>query len=403
MTDDHRRAAHGQAAYAVRLETGPTGAAAVVDGLDATDVAVVVDVLSFTTTLGLAVERGVEVHPFAWRDERAEAYAREHDAVLAVGRFEAAAFGTRVPTLSPAAMLRGDGLDGVQRLVLPSPNGSTVSALLADAGVGVVGACLRNAAAVAAALAPALLRGSRLAVVASGERWPDGSLRPAAEDVWGAGALLAALVDHGVVGLSPEAELAVAAWLAVAGDPVAALRACAGGRELAAVGFGEDVDVAAAVDVSDAVPVLLDGAFRASRSWGWTAGGGGPDRAFDPTAAWRSPPSLSSLHEGRTGPTEVRVMVDDHSGAWCWTDAGPLTEQELDGDDAPPVPPGLRARLRAWTEEHEEHLGAAPAPGWPADHDRRGRAMAAELQEALGAGFQVRYVPGWVLEEGRGR
>ncbi len=280
MTDDDprvvgRRAAHGQAAYAVRLETGPTGAVAVVAGLCGDDVAVVVDVLSFTTTLTLAVERGVEVHPFAWRDERAEGYARERDAVLAVGRLEAAASSSVVeeraqrasrdrPTLSPAAMLRGDGLAGVRRLVLPSPNGSTISALLADAGVGVVGACLRNAPAVADALAPALLRGSTLAVVASGERWADGSLRPAAEDVWGAGALLAALLERGVTGLSPEAALAVAAWRAVAPDPVAALNACAGGRELAAGGFGEDVDMAAEVGVTDVVPVLLGGAFRAA-------------------------------------------------------------------------------------------------------------------------------------------
>ena len=127
-----------------------------------------------------------------------------------------------------------------------------------------MGACLRNATAVADALAPALLRGAALAVVASGERWPDGSLRPAAEDVWGAGALLSALVGRGVTGLSPEAGLALAAWRAVAADPVAALRGCAGGRELAAAGFADDVEVAAAVDVSAAVPVLRDGAFRAA-------------------------------------------------------------------------------------------------------------------------------------------
>jgi len=255
-----RAAAHGQSSYAVRLEVGPTGAAAVTAGLGRDDVAVVVDVLSFTTTLGVAVERGIEVRPCRWRDQRAAAYAVEHDAVLAVGRFEAASVGVRLPTLSPAAMLRGDGVEGVERLVLPSPNGSSICALLAD---GVVAASLRNATAAADALAPALRQGSVLAVVASGERWPDGSLRPAAEDVWGAGALLAALLERGVTGLSPEAELAVASWRAVAGDPVVALHACAGGRELAAAGFGADVDVAAEVDASTVVPVLVGGVFVA--------------------------------------------------------------------------------------------------------------------------------------------
>ena len=45
-----------------------------------------VDVLSFTTTLTVAVERGMTVLPFAWKDARAAEYAAERDAVLAVGR-----------------------------------------------------------------------------------------------------------------------------------------------------------------------------------------------------------------------------------------------------------------------------------------------------------------------------
>ncbi|MDQ4052408.1 MAG: 2-phosphosulfolactate phosphatase, partial [Actinomycetota bacterium] len=79
---------HGQAAYAVRFEWGPTGAAAI--GASA-DIAVVVDVLSFTTTLTVAVERGMIVYPYPWQDARAEQYAAERDAVLAVGRLEARA------------------------------------------------------------------------------------------------------------------------------------------------------------------------------------------------------------------------------------------------------------------------------------------------------------------------
>lgn len=247
------QAAHTQAAYAVRFEWGPTGAAAT-----AADVAVVVDVLSFTTTLTVAAERGIEVLPFRWRDERAAAYAEEQGATLAVGRFEARdAIGAAQVTLSPASILAADGLE---RLVLPSPNGSAISFGLADSGAVVVGASLRNRQAVAAYLAPRLA-GRTLAVIASGERWPDGSLRPCVEDLWGAGAVLAALVDLGIDGLSPEAQVAEAAYRSVVPDLADQLAACAGGRELADAGFATDVEVAAQLDVSRAVPLLTNGIY----------------------------------------------------------------------------------------------------------------------------------------------
>ena len=53
---------HDQSASRIRMEWGPTGAEAV-----PADYAVVVDVLSFTTTLSVAIERGIEVFPFRWR------------------------------------------------------------------------------------------------------------------------------------------------------------------------------------------------------------------------------------------------------------------------------------------------------------------------------------------------
>jgi 2-phosphosulfolactate phosphatase len=235
---------HRQAGHRVRFEWGPTGAEALAAGAG---VAVVVDVLSFTTTLTVACERGITVLPFPWKDERAAAFAAERDATLAVGRLEARASRSGV-SLSPADMSR---VTGIERLVLPSPNGSSICALLARSGASVVGGCLRNRSAVARRVRDA----GTVVVVAAGERWPDGSLRPAVEDLWGAGAVLAALVDLGADGLSPEAEVAAEAYRAVADELPARLAACASGLELAEAGFAEDVAVASMLDVSDVVPV----------------------------------------------------------------------------------------------------------------------------------------------------
>jgi 2-phosphosulfolactate phosphatase len=242
-------AQHRQHAYRFRLEWGPVGA----EAIGPVDIAVVVDVLSFTTTLTVAVERGIEVFPFRWRDDCAEAYAREHDAVLAVQRQDAV---PGRPSLSPASLRESEG---VRRLVLPSPNGSTISSLLADGGATVVGASLRNRTAVAEWLAPRCADGASVAFIASGERWPDGTLRPAVEDLWGAGAVLDAL-DPG--DLSPEAAMARDAFRAA--DLPDALHACAGGRELTAKGYADDVVVASELDGSSMVPLLRGRSFAAA-------------------------------------------------------------------------------------------------------------------------------------------
>lgn len=249
----------GQASHAVRLDWGLTGALATRG-----DVAVVVDVLSFTTSVTVAVERGMQVFPFPWRDERASDAARRHDAVLAVGRLETQAPGAigGAPSLSPAGFLT---CEPVPRLLLPSPNGSTITAALqrCEPAVEVVAGCLRNAAAVGDHLVAALEQGLAVSVVAAGERWAeDDSLRPALEDHLGAGAVLARVVERGEGHrLSPEARAAADLFVATRPRLREALHACVGGRELAAKGFANDVDVAAELDVSAVVPVLRGGAF----------------------------------------------------------------------------------------------------------------------------------------------
>ncbi|MEW1952627.1 2-phosphosulfolactate phosphatase [Terrabacter sp. NPDC080008] len=263
---------HSQDRHVVRLEWGADAAEALTTYAVAAGsrvCAVVVDVLSFTTCVSVAVDAGTRVHPYRWKDESAQAYAASLGATLA-GPRSATRDGGGV-SLSPASIRAAGRLES---LVLPSPNGSTTSAVLAGAGADVVAASLRNRAAVARWLVRWLESTPRggaapaIVVVPAGERWPDGSLRPAVEDLWGAGAVVAALaaaLEHrgGPLLLSPEAEAAGAAWSAVEVRVAESLRECASGRELVEQGWVSDVEIAAEVDGSDVVPLLTDGAFTA--------------------------------------------------------------------------------------------------------------------------------------------
>jgi len=249
----------GQGDFDVRLDWGPIGA-----GATEADVSVIVDVLSFSTSVTVAVERGMRVFPYRWKAAQAEEFADQHDAILAVGRLEASKDGALpAPSLSPACLL---ACEPVPRLVLPSPNGSTIAAALLESNSSVAIGCLRNAQAVVQWLTPAIEAGQSIAVIAAGERWSyDNSLRPALEDHLGAGAILSGLValGHNAV-LSPEAWAAVELFDAGLSSLDERMRNCVGGRELTSKGYTTDVDVAADLDASSIVPVLVDGAFIAA-------------------------------------------------------------------------------------------------------------------------------------------
>jgi 2-phosphosulfolactate phosphatase len=248
---------YDQTAFRARFDWGLVGAKVL-----AREVAVVavVDVLSFTTSLTVAVDLGVEVFPFRWKDERAAEFAAANHAELAVGRSGAkpGQISLSAPTIRTA--------ENLTRLVLPSPNGSTISHDVAELGATVIGLSLRNVDAAADWTVRALADRPQAAVaaVAAGERWPDGSLRPAVEDLWGAGSYLAALATRGFGPLSPEARAAAVAYGAVADDVAGHLRACASGQELITWGYPADVEVAAEVNASTSVPILRGGSFTAT-------------------------------------------------------------------------------------------------------------------------------------------
>jgi 2-phosphosulfolactate phosphatase len=205
---------------------------------------VIVDVLSFTTCVAVAAERGARVIPCRWKDARAGELAAERGAALAGPRASGGY------SLSPRSLT---ALPAGARLVLPSPNGSTLALAAAVRGTVLAGA-LRNRTAVARRAATA---GGPVAVIAAGERWADHTLRPCLEDLIGAGALIARLPGT----RSAEAAAAERLFAAAEGALEALLLECSSGRELLARGFAEDVAMAAALDVSEAAPELRDGEF----------------------------------------------------------------------------------------------------------------------------------------------
>jgi 2-phosphosulfolactate phosphatase len=153
-------------------------------------------------------------------------------------------------SLSPASLRQ---LPAGAHVVLPSPNGSTLSRLTGS--LPTLTGCLRNAAAVARA---AQAYGPRIGIVPAGEQWPDGSLRPGIEDWLGAGAILSHLAGPS----SPEAELAREAFLRQQATLATVIESCASGRELIEQGWTEDVLVATELESSRCAPVLIEHAYQ---------------------------------------------------------------------------------------------------------------------------------------------
>ena len=236
----------------LHVEWGPTGARL---AADRGDVVVIVDVLTFSTSVVLAVTRGGTALAYSAAEleamgGRAAAAASLSAEVVAVDR----AATTARFSLSPASLAT---IGPADRLIFTSLNGAACTAAAATAPLVVVGA-LTNRSAVADAISLSLAAGagSRCTIVPCGERWTSVSsgsdaLRPGIEDLLGAGAIAAAADG---LRLSPEAALAATCYEAVARQVPTVLRACVSGRELVERGFPDDVELAGAVDSSSAVP-----------------------------------------------------------------------------------------------------------------------------------------------------
>lgn len=253
----------------VHIEWSPVGARL---AAERGDVVVVVDVLSFSTTLSIATDRdftclvysGAEISEFggpaeAGRILNARPLSKRRQVLP--GQI----------SLSPHSLLSAEP---GQRVLFTSLNGAAAAAAAASAPALLVGG-LRNATATAAEITR-LLRGGtarRVTIVACGEQWSSVQagtavgLRPSLEDWSGAGLIASHLAAAGFE-LSAEALGASRSW---AGPE--ALAACVSARELVEAGFSDDVNLALEVDVSPTAVMRIEGehtgrAFRASSHHG---------------------------------------------------------------------------------------------------------------------------------------
>jgi 2-phosphosulfolactate phosphatase len=242
---------HSQASYQVRFDWGIEGADTVASDAD---IIVIVDVLSFTTTVEIATSLGLAVVPCAPEDS--EFVAHQLGAVLAGPRNTAL-------SLSPSS-ITAESIGGLTKVAIASPNGSRIAASLNTHGGTVIAGSLRNAGAVARWILDSQ-QGGRLsiAIIAAGEARDDGTTRFAVEDLLGAGAIIDALAAVGLDACSPEAAAAAASFSGLKRATKHLVTASASGRELVESGFAADVALASRVDVSTTVPVLREFAFRA--------------------------------------------------------------------------------------------------------------------------------------------
>ncbi|MEM8902228.1 MAG: 2-phosphosulfolactate phosphatase [Actinomycetota bacterium] len=246
--DDHL----AQSGFDVRVEWGPNGLRRLAPHCHTV---VIVDVLSFTTCVDVALGRGATVLPYRWHDGAEADHASTHDAELAVPRDQIDE--DHQWSLSPASLAT---IPTGTRLVLPSPNGAALAFGAAEAGAtAVLAGCLRNATAIGDLLADG---DGPIGLVPAGERWrgETGPLRPCLADLLGAGAVLSHLAEHGRQ-LSPEARAAAAAWRDARPDVAALVTASVSGRELIERGWARDVELAVELDASRVVPALRGEAF----------------------------------------------------------------------------------------------------------------------------------------------
>ena len=241
----------------VHVEWGPEGAEL---AARRGDVVVVVDMLSLSTAMSIAVAR--EMTCLVYSGAEIEEMGGPAQAAVLLGARSLSRERRAEPgrlSLSPASLTTAEP---GQRVVFTSPDGAAAVQAASTAPAVLVGGP-RNATACSRLVAEYMgsTLAGRVTLVACGERWSSavpgtGGRRPAVEDWAGAGSICARLADFGY-SLSAEARLAARLW--ETGRVLEDLAECLSARELRARGFAADVDLALHVDADEKVPARMPG------------------------------------------------------------------------------------------------------------------------------------------------
>jgi 2-phosphosulfolactate phosphatase len=244
-----------QSPYEVKLDWGIRGAR---EATKRKEIMIIVDVLSFSSTVIAAMENQAVIYPFAPPiNEEARNYANQIRAELVVGRAEAIKTGKR--SLSPISFTVDDY---GKSYVLCSLNGAACVEAAKRVPSLLIGS-LRNARAVAeAAIELKKMTGKAITIIACGERWENAAsdeneLRPGIEDYLGAGAIISYINGS----QSPEAFVCKQAFKASQQQLTELISKCGSGRELAERGFKEDVGFCMQLNQSSIVPILSQNKF----------------------------------------------------------------------------------------------------------------------------------------------
>lgn len=241
---------YDQQEFDIRLEWGSKGVEVLAP---VSDVVIIVDIFSFSTSVDIATARGAIIYPFDPIDpidpknNSGLEYSKSVNATLAE---KASKFYTGY-SLSPSSLIN---ITANTRLVLQSQNGAAMS-LLTGNTLTICG-CLRNSKAVAEY---AMSKGNKISVIPGGERWKDdNTLRPSFEDLLGAGSIISYLKGT----ISPESKSALSVYNSCKDNLFNEVSQCSSGKELIESGrLASDVELACEINISSCVPVLINKAY----------------------------------------------------------------------------------------------------------------------------------------------